>query len=290
MLDLKKYFAEVRKLYKHYFATRQFVFDFDYYDGTETDNNHVIADQNVYEYEFINQGASICLINGLKLYPKFAGIPPYRVKLDNRFREKDVQVYKYSFIPLDFQVCYPLHLSQVEDLLSVGSATAVGPNYVTEATLNGMEFDGGGCPVMIPAENSKICVLKICTKNWFSGFATCNFDFIYQIDGQDVNNLFSVTNPSDIATIQALIIANLKFPFLAVNVLVTQEGVDLCVEFSNVVLISGTGVLTLILTTDCLFPPDSFQTVQVCKFDLINSLLVISKLPGKRKKTHLAPP
>ena len=89
---------------KNLVKRKQFVFEFIILDGTEEPKE--IHDTNSIEYEFINQGNSICVINDtLFLYPQFSGIPPYRVKLDIRQREMDVQLYTYDFRPLDYQIC-----------------------------------------------------------------------------------------------------------------------------------------------------------------------------------------
>jgi hypothetical protein len=84
--------------------TGQFVFRFQEYDGSESQSiGNQIDDSNVVEYEFINQGTTICIINeGLRIYPSYSGIEPSRVKLEIDQSEKDVTVYQFRFEDLDF--------------------------------------------------------------------------------------------------------------------------------------------------------------------------------------------
>jgi len=287
---IAKYFANAKKLYHQYFKLREFVFDFDNYDGTETDNNHVISDENVYEYEFINQGDSICLINGLKLYPQFAGIPPFRIKLDNRNREKDVQVYKYSFLPLDYIICNPIHLSQNKDLVTTGIMTTPDDlNFQIDLVSNQMEFDGGGCPIMIQAPPvTKTCSGKICSPWFFRSIIGCHYSIELFIDGVPVNDAFEVINPSTALAIQNQLIASLKFPFKDINVVVTKDGINLCFELSKVVLQKdGAGQLILQIVALGPCPSADIEPVQmVCDLNQRNSLLVISKLPALRTKSN----
>lgn len=96
---LKKIYCRLHQL----FIIRSFVFRFDIYNGTEDANSIYVED--VYEYEFINQGTTRILINGgLYIYPEFAGIEPSRIKMDIDHQEKDETIYKYSFEPLDYMI------------------------------------------------------------------------------------------------------------------------------------------------------------------------------------------
>lgn len=81
---------------------KEFVFRFDIYDGTEPSME--VYDAQVVQYELINQGTTLCVINdGLYLYPKYSGIEPSRILLEIRAGEMDVTIYKYQFKRLDFQ-------------------------------------------------------------------------------------------------------------------------------------------------------------------------------------------
>lgn len=77
-------------------SERQFTYRFDEYDGSEDSNQ--IYDGQVVEYEFINTGSTVCIINaGLKLYPVNSGMLPNRVKLHISYNEMDVTIYDYRF-------------------------------------------------------------------------------------------------------------------------------------------------------------------------------------------------
>lgn len=91
----------VLQLLRMFLSKKKFVFRFDVYDGTEESNEIYV--ENVYEYEFINQGTTIVVLNsGLPIYPEFSGIAPSRVKLSVNYNEKDETIYKYEFLPLDY--------------------------------------------------------------------------------------------------------------------------------------------------------------------------------------------
>jgi len=80
---------------------QEFVFRFDIYDGTESSLE--VYDGQVVQYEFVNQGTTVCVIGeGLFLYPEYAGIQPNRIKLDIRANEMDVTIYKFRFVPVDY--------------------------------------------------------------------------------------------------------------------------------------------------------------------------------------------
>ncbi len=83
-----------------------FVFNFDYFDG-QGEDSFSIDDTDVVEYEFINQGNTICVINdGLRLYPGFTQIAPDRWKGTINDFENDMTIYKYKFEPIDFSTVY----------------------------------------------------------------------------------------------------------------------------------------------------------------------------------------
>jgi len=83
----------------------KFVFRFDIYDGSEDSND--IYKTDVVQYEFVNQGTTICVLNdGLLLYPQFVSIEPVRVKLDIWEQETDVNTYKYRFQEIDYTSVY----------------------------------------------------------------------------------------------------------------------------------------------------------------------------------------
>jgi hypothetical protein len=87
---------EIISIIRKYILQKQFVFRNDYYDGSETNNE--IYETNVIEYEFVNQGNTVCVINNMELQPSISGIPPSDIKLDIRKNEKDVTVYRYRFL------------------------------------------------------------------------------------------------------------------------------------------------------------------------------------------------
>lgn len=94
---------KILKLLSVFLGVKQFTFRFDEYNGTESALQ--IYDGQVMEYEFINAGSSVCIINGgLKLYPEFSGMSPTRVKLSCNYNERDVTVYNYKFEKLDLSV------------------------------------------------------------------------------------------------------------------------------------------------------------------------------------------
>jgi hypothetical protein len=81
---------------------RNFVYRFDIYNGTESANS--IYDDQVMEYEFFNQGNTLCIINGgLFLYPAFTNISPNSVRMVVNANEMDQTIYEYKFVPLDFR-------------------------------------------------------------------------------------------------------------------------------------------------------------------------------------------
>lgn len=63
-----------------------------------TENNKQLKISNSIEYEFINSGNSLAIINdGFILYPAFMGIEPTRQKFTLNKNEQDVGVYEYRF-------------------------------------------------------------------------------------------------------------------------------------------------------------------------------------------------
>lgn len=94
---------EIYKKLLKFFRLRAFVFRIDIYNGTE-ESNSIYSDQ-VFQYEFINQGTTICVINGgLYLYPQFSGMCSCHKVMNVNSNEKDVTIYEYKFLPLDYQV------------------------------------------------------------------------------------------------------------------------------------------------------------------------------------------
>lgn len=96
----------VEQIYKKickFFVLRNFVYRFDLYNGTEESNS--IFDNQVVEYEFINQGGTMITINGgLRIFPTASGIVPDRVKLQINANERDTAVYQYRFDPPPYVV------------------------------------------------------------------------------------------------------------------------------------------------------------------------------------------
>jgi len=82
-----------------FIRAREYVYRFEYYD--EQSDTSAIDDTNVVQYEFINQGTTIVEINGMKIYPEWAGIAPHRVLLHINYNEMDVTIYKFKFFPID---------------------------------------------------------------------------------------------------------------------------------------------------------------------------------------------
>lgn len=65
-------------------------------NGSEPNPQIKVA--NSIQYEFINSGNSIAIINDtLRIYPQWCGIEPSRVKFDILKNETDVGVYEYRF-------------------------------------------------------------------------------------------------------------------------------------------------------------------------------------------------
>jgi hypothetical protein len=96
------FLKEIYKKVCGFLVQRIFVFRFDIYNGTEPANS--IYDEDVVEYEFFNQGNTLCIINGgLFLYPTFTGIEPSRVRMVVNANERDDTIYQYKFVPLDFR-------------------------------------------------------------------------------------------------------------------------------------------------------------------------------------------
>lgn len=82
---------------KKYFFTRQ-IFEYRFYQYNEKTQEKQIKVANSIEYEFINSGNSIIIINDrLRLFPEFMGIEPTRVKLTMNKNEVDNTVYEYRF-------------------------------------------------------------------------------------------------------------------------------------------------------------------------------------------------
>ena len=94
----------VEQIYKKvckFFQLRHFVYRIDIYNGTEESNS--IYDNQVMEYEFINQGTTACIINdGLYLYPEYMDIEPSRIRMVVNSNERDDTVYQYRFEPPEF--------------------------------------------------------------------------------------------------------------------------------------------------------------------------------------------
>jgi len=153
---------------------RQFVYDFDYYDGTETDNNKCIADENVYQYEFWNQGSTVCVINDMNLRPED------RIVLDIYNREKDVQVYKYYFIP----ICIQTGQSQftVFDFQG-GDPTCT---YSVQLTVGGENVN---TPFTIDRTTTDVAILNLLIANLLPTFQSANWQVFYT--GTDLNFFFS---------------------------------------------------------------------------------------------------
>jgi hypothetical protein len=88
----------------------EFRFEFDLYDGSDP-GKLSFDDTNVVEYEFINQGNTVCIINGgLRLYPGFTMIAPDRWKGTINDKENDTTIYRYKFEPLDFSMVYATYV------------------------------------------------------------------------------------------------------------------------------------------------------------------------------------
>jgi len=126
---------------------RQFVYDFDYYNGTETDNNKCIADENVYQYEFWNQGTTPCDINGMILRPED------RVKLFMYNREKDVQVYKYDFDQILGFLGSLVHTALIIPCVGPGACniwhTSLVINFFEYEIIGDVTFDCNDSPAVI---------------------------------------------------------------------------------------------------------------------------------------------
>ena len=81
----------------------EFRYEFDLFDGLDP-GKLSFDDTNVVEYEFINQGNTLCIINdGLRLYPAFANIEPSRWKGTINDFENDTTIYRYKFEKLDLR-------------------------------------------------------------------------------------------------------------------------------------------------------------------------------------------
>jgi len=101
---VEKILQDIWKAIQKFFLQKQFVYRYDYYDGTE--KSLEVYETNVVQYEFVNQGQTVCVINGMELNPSqpftpgITEIPPTRWKGIVNYNEKDVTVYKYRFIPI----------------------------------------------------------------------------------------------------------------------------------------------------------------------------------------------
>lgn len=99
---MNEFLQKIYKKLSSFLVERYFVYRFDEYNGTEPANS--IYDEDVVEYEFFNQGNTLCIINGgLFLYPAFTGIEPSRVRMVVNANECDQTIYQYKFVPLDFR-------------------------------------------------------------------------------------------------------------------------------------------------------------------------------------------
>jgi hypothetical protein len=91
---------KIYKLINYALKRENFEYKFLTVNGTEPNNQIKIA--NSIEYEFINSGNSIVIINDtLLIYPKWTNVSPNRVKLSIHKKETDVSVYEYRFVNID---------------------------------------------------------------------------------------------------------------------------------------------------------------------------------------------
>jgi hypothetical protein len=91
-----KIIEKIVKALSRFLISKQYVYRFDYYTGSAGESGDV-SDTQVVEYEFINQGSTVILINGMMLLPGYYGIEPSRWKSTVNYNEMDVSIYKYSF-------------------------------------------------------------------------------------------------------------------------------------------------------------------------------------------------
>lgn len=112
---------------------KQFVFDFMIYDGSDGETG-IINDTNVVQYEFVNLGSTVCVINDMVLLPVASNKEFHRIKLDIGFNEMDVTIYKYKFAGAP-----NFFINQVTVSDSVPSVD-VPPEYLTNGMIN--TFDG----------------------------------------------------------------------------------------------------------------------------------------------------
>ena len=241
-----------------YILQKQFVYRHDYYDGSEQNNE--IYETNVVEYEFINQGNSVCVINNMELQPSISGIPPSSIKLDIRNNEKDVTVYRYNFLSVQgqnvqvceggfcvdwFTCCVQGVDCKYEVVFSIGGVPITNPftisclNSTAEIqnllTANLLPFFVGNAvvtsfPPVPPKCSGKACI---------STFVPCATDECeYFIFLGNVNclyvNQFTINCSMTAAQIQALLDANILIGVPA-NYIVTLDLIDgLCIEIVDI--------------------------------------------------------
>lgn len=86
----------VKAVKKHFFTRQTFEYRFYQYDEKTEEKQIKIA--NSIEYEFINSGNSIIIINDrLRLFPEYMGVEPTRWKGTLNKNEVDNTVYEYRF-------------------------------------------------------------------------------------------------------------------------------------------------------------------------------------------------
>lgn len=82
-------------------------FEYKVYNLNGTEPNKQLKIANSIQYEFVNSGNSIAVINDIyKIYPKWCGIEPTHLILNIHKNETDVSVYEYHFedVPNGFGV------------------------------------------------------------------------------------------------------------------------------------------------------------------------------------------
>jgi hypothetical protein len=94
---MEEFFKKIYELLVNALTKRQsYEWKFFVFNGSEQNPQIKIA--NSIEYEFINSGNSIVIINdNFKLYPYWMGVEPVRAKFSTNKNEVDVSVYEYRF-------------------------------------------------------------------------------------------------------------------------------------------------------------------------------------------------
>lgn len=93
-----EFLETIIKLLSNYFNKKQ-TYEWRFFTVNGSEPNLQIKVANSIEYEFINSGNSIAVINGnLKIYPFWSGIKPFSIKFATNKNEVDVSVYEYDFI------------------------------------------------------------------------------------------------------------------------------------------------------------------------------------------------